>query len=44
MGFNHGDFPQAESYYSEAISLPIYSSLEENQLNQVIVTLKKIIN
>ena len=27
MGFCRGDFPNAEAYYSDAISLPMYSSL-----------------
>lgn len=32
LGFKSGDFPQAEQYYQEAISLPLYYDLtEENQ-------------
>lgn len=32
LGFKFGDFPQAEQYYQEAISLPLYYDLtEENQ-------------
>lgn len=32
LGFKWGDFPQAEQYYREAISIPIYYGLtEENQ-------------
>ena len=36
MGFKVGDFPRAESYYAEAISLPMYSGLKEEQQNEVI--------
>jgi UDP-4-amino-4,6-dideoxy-N-acetyl-beta-L-altrosamine transaminase len=31
MGFSNADFPVAESYYSEAISLPMYPGLTEEQ-------------
>jgi UDP-4-amino-4,6-dideoxy-N-acetyl-beta-L-altrosamine transaminase len=36
MGFRPGDFEQAEIYYSEAITLPIYPTLTEDQQNEVI--------
>jgi dTDP-4-amino-4,6-dideoxygalactose transaminase len=29
MGFDFGDFPEADRYYAEAISLPIYPSLTD---------------
>ena len=41
MGFSVGYCPQAESYYSEVISLPIYSALTEAQQDQVINALVK---
>ena len=40
MGFVHGDFPEAERYSSEAISLPMYPSLTEADLLKVTETLK----
>ena len=43
MGFKQGDFPQAERYYSEAISLPIYQALPEIDLRQVAHHLRKIL-
>ena len=36
MGFEDTNFPESESYYSEAISLPIYSGLSESQQDQVV--------
>ena len=40
MGFNKGDFPEAERYYSEAISLPMYSSLPDLQQKEVVQALE----
>ena len=39
MGFKQGNFPQAERYYSEAISLPMYQGLTDQQQDQVIQAL-----
>jgi UDP-4-amino-4,6-dideoxy-N-acetyl-beta-L-altrosamine transaminase len=36
MGFKHEDFPQAERYYAEAISLPIYPGLTPEQQGEVV--------
>lgn len=36
MGFQLGDFPESERYYSEAISLPIYQSMTEEQQDTVV--------
>lgn len=36
MGFKIGDFPQAECYYTEAISLPMYQGLTDQQQSEVI--------
>lgn len=41
MGFRHEDFPNAESYYEEAISLPMYPGLSDAEQEAVIVALKK---
>jgi UDP-4-amino-4,6-dideoxy-N-acetyl-beta-L-altrosamine transaminase len=35
-GFKRGDFPVAEAYYAEAISLPLYSTLTERQQDEVV--------
>ena len=36
MGFQTGDFPVAESYYSGAISLPMFATLTEEQQDTVV--------
>lgn len=41
MGFKVGDYPQAEAYYREAISLPMYQTLTDKQQDQVITALSK---
>ena len=38
--FNYDSLPNAEKYYSEAISLPIFPGLTEKQFNFIIDTLK----
>lgn len=40
MGFVNGDFPHAEKYYGEAISLPIYPAMTENDQMYVLSALK----
>jgi len=40
LGFKPGDFPEAEKYYSEAISLPLYATLGSEDQNTVIDRLK----
>ncbi|TBU86367.1 UDP-4-amino-4,6-dideoxy-N-acetyl-beta-L-altrosamine transaminase [Phytopseudomonas dryadis] len=39
MGFNEGDFPLAEQYYREAISLPMFQTMSEQQQDTVIAAL-----
>lgn len=41
IGFRPGDFPEAERYYGEAISLPMYSSLSEPDQNRVVAALRE---
>lgn len=43
MGFRNGDFPVAESYYSQAISLPLFSQLSFNDQDKIISTLKMVL-
>jgi dTDP-4-amino-4,6-dideoxygalactose transaminase len=39
MGFQTGDFPEAERYYAEAISLPMYPAMSAEQQRQVVAAL-----
>lgn len=39
LGFPAGYCPEAEKYYSEAISLPLYSALTESQQDRVVAAL-----
>ncbi len=43
MGFSVGYCPEAEQYYSEVISIPIYPGLSEAQQNHVVNVLRKAI-
>ena len=43
LGFKAGDYPMAEAYYREAMSLPIYPELAEEQQNQIIEALNCIL-
>ena len=40
MGFNRKDYPEAETYYAEAISLPLYPTLSEAQQIEVVDRMK----
>lgn len=39
MGFSEGDFPAAECYYAEAISLPMFPTMTEEQQEAVVAAL-----
>jgi UDP-4-amino-4,6-dideoxy-N-acetyl-beta-L-altrosamine transaminase len=43
MGFKTGDFPTAEDYYEEAMSLPLFPTMSEAQQDQVVRTLKSVL-
>ena len=36
MGFKKGDFPEAELYYAEAISLPLFAALSDSQQQDIV--------
>ena len=44
MGFKAGDFPEAERYYAEAISLPMYQGLSQADQDQVVTALSAALN
>lgn len=42
-GFKSGDFPEAEAYYSRAISIPLYAQLSKTDQDTVINSLKRVL-
>ena len=43
IGFKEGDFPEAEKYYSDAISLPMYPDLSEEDQIKVVAILASLV-
>ncbi|MFT5923066.1 MAG: UDP-4-amino-4,6-dideoxy-N-acetyl-beta-L-altrosamine transaminase [Glaciecola sp.] len=43
LGFNKGDFPIAENFYNNALTLPLFPSLSDEQQNIVIDVLHEIL-
>lgn len=43
LGFKKGDFPVSETYYEEAITLPLYYDLTDEQQDQIIQALKDVL-
>ena len=43
LGFQPGDFPEAERYYREALTLPMYYALTDESQDRVIQTLEGIL-
>lgn len=43
MGFKQGDYPKAEKYYTETISLPMFQNLTNEQQDQVVEALRKVL-
>lgn len=43
MGFKQGDFPEAERYYAEAISLPLYATLSYADQGCVVAALREVL-
>jgi UDP-4-amino-4,6-dideoxy-N-acetyl-beta-L-altrosamine transaminase len=41
MGFKQGDFPQAEQYYREAISIPMHVNLSDHDLQYIANSLRE---
>jgi UDP-4-amino-4,6-dideoxy-N-acetyl-beta-L-altrosamine transaminase len=44
MGFEPGDYPQAERYYAEAISLPMFPTMNESEQDQVVKCLRRALS
>jgi UDP-4-amino-4,6-dideoxy-N-acetyl-beta-L-altrosamine transaminase len=43
LGFAQGDYPQAERYYAEAISLPMFPSLSDEEQEYVVGQLQRLL-
>lgn len=43
LGFRRGDFPASERYYEEAVTLPIYYDLTDEEQDQVVAALKEVL-
>ncbi|MGC8697048.1 MAG: UDP-4-amino-4,6-dideoxy-N-acetyl-beta-L-altrosamine transaminase [Halothiobacillus sp.] len=43
MGFAPGDYPEAERYYAEAMSLPMFAALTDVEQNTVVNALKAVL-
>ncbi|AAZ18513.1 putative DegT/DnrJ/EryC1/StrS aminotransferase [Psychrobacter arcticus 273-4] len=43
MGFKAGQFPQAEQYYKEAISIPMFPTMTNQQQEKIVNTLQQLL-
>ena len=43
FGYKEGDFPVAEAYYAQALSLPLYPKMTNYEINYVIKAIKNVI-
>ncbi|WP_415886896.1 UDP-4-amino-4,6-dideoxy-N-acetyl-beta-L-altrosamine transaminase [Neptuniibacter sp. QD37_6] len=41
LGFTAGDFPNAEKYYSRALTIPLHPKLQQSDIDYIIYTLKR---
>lgn len=44
MGFQPGDFPEVEAYYQDAMTLPLFPALTEEQVHFVVDRLNEVLN
>lgn len=40
-GFNEGDFPEVERYYQEAMTIPLFPAMADDQQDRVVATLRE---
>ncbi|SES14313.1 UDP-4-amino-4,6-dideoxy-N-acetyl-beta-L-altrosamine transaminase [Tranquillimonas rosea] len=43
QGFRPGDFPESETYYSRAISIPVFGTMTEDQQDEVVARLREML-
>ena len=44
LGFNPGDFPNAEDYYSRAITLPLYPAMTDEDVGAVVAAMHEALD
>jgi dTDP-4-amino-4,6-dideoxygalactose transaminase len=44
LGFKVGDFPNAEKYYQQAVTLPLFPDLTKGEVFQIVTTLTNLVN
>jgi len=44
LGFKSGDYPEAEKYYEETVTLPLYPAMSFEEQNYVIQTVKEVLS
>jgi dTDP-4-amino-4,6-dideoxygalactose transaminase len=44
FGYRRGDFPKAENYYSRAITLPVFPKMSDQDIDDVISAVNKVID
>ena len=44
LGFAPGDFPEAEAYYTRAISIPLHAGLSDTEQATVVAALKQALS
>jgi dTDP-4-amino-4,6-dideoxygalactose transaminase len=43
LGFNPGQYPEAEAYGTSAITLPLYATLKDDEQDQVVAALEEVL-
>ena len=43
FGYSRGDFPCSERYYDRTISLPLYPSLSNSQIEKVVIDIQNYV-
>ena len=43
LGYKPEDYPETENYYNEALTIPIYYGLTQDQINGVVSSLNEVL-
>jgi dTDP-4-amino-4,6-dideoxygalactose transaminase len=43
QGFEYGQYPEAEKYYEEALTIPLFPSITEREQHKVIDSLREVL-